>query len=166
MNEISRKHIAKIMFCYALAYEHYKNESIKNSLLNAIEQVINEYIPTERFTLHGRDVVVVRESVRNSVYRLRQQIENRLPKFNEILIGHNLHSSPETILSLLYYLVEEYLEKTNNPDRYKRWKYLDEICQQDEAYAGTNEDPAYMGTVEKCYNVMIDEVLQAIKDVR
>lgn len=166
MNEISRRHIAKIMFCYALAYEHYKNESVKNSLLSAMEQVINEYIPTERFTLNGRDVVVIRESVRNTVHRLKQRIEVNLPRFNNILIKHNLHSSQETILSLLYYLIEEYLEKTNNATRYRRWKYLDEICQQDEAYAGTGEDPTYMGTVEKCYNEMIQRVLKVVKDVR
>ncbi len=162
MNKITRNSIAKIMFCYALFYEHYQNEELRERILQQLERTINEYIPTERFTLDGNEIVVIRESNRKLIYQMRQKIESKLPRFNELLIKHELHSSPETLLSFLFYLIEEYQEKTNNPGRFKAWKELEETVEEDEAYTGVNEAPDYMGAVEKCYTEMIAEVVSVV----
>jgi len=162
MNKITRTSIAKIMFCYALLYEHYKHEELRERILQQIERVINEYIPTERFTLDEKEVIVIRESNKKVIYQMREKIEGKLPKFNELLLKYQLHSSRETLLSFLFYLIEEYQEKTNNPGRYKAWKELEETIEEDDAYSGVAESPEYMGTVEKCYLEMIEEVVSVV----
>lgn len=166
MNKTTKNSIAKIMFCYAIAYEHYNNENLKNSLLNQLEQIINLYIPVDNFTVDGRDVVVIRESIKNTVYTIREQIKSKLPVFNGHLLKNDLQPTGETVLSFLFFLTEEFLEKTNNFDRLQKWKYFSELCEQDEAYTAVNADPKYMETVEKTYKIMIEVVEKAIEDVK
>lgn len=166
MNEVTKNSIAKIMFCYAIAYEHYNNENLKNSLLNQLEQIINLYIPVDNFTVDGRNIVVIRESIKNTVYTIRKQIESKLPFFNVHLLENNLQPTPETVLSFLFFLTEEFLEKTNNAGRLQKWKTFSELCENDEAYTAVNADPKYMETVEKTYKTMIELVEQAVKNVR
>ncbi len=166
MNLVTQYSIGKIMFCYAIAFEHYQNEENREKLLKTMEQVTNQYIPVDLFTINGTDVTVIRQSVRNEVYAVRQQIDSRIPRFNELLQENGLHASSETILSFLFYLIEEFLEKTNNPQRLRLWKELEEICESDPAYTGVNEAPDYMGKVENCYSEMRKEVIAAVDLVR